>query len=44
MPLVNGKHYPYTPAGYKAAKKAKKKSSGKSYSKEHVAMARKMIA
>ena len=25
MPIVNGKHYPYTPAGKKAAKKAMKK-------------------
>ena len=25
MPVVNGKHYPYTAAGKKAAKKAKKK-------------------
>jgi len=25
MPMVNGKKYPYTPAGKKAAKKAKKK-------------------
>lgn len=24
MPIVNGKHYPYTKAGKKAAKKAKK--------------------
>lgn len=26
MPRVGGKHYPYTPAGMKAAKKAAKKS------------------
>lgn len=24
MPKVKGKHYPYTPAGYKAAEKARK--------------------
>jgi len=30
MPLVRGKHFPYTPAGKKAAAKAKKaKPSGK---------------
>ena len=25
MPEINGKHFPYTKAGYKAAAKAKKK-------------------
>lgn len=27
MPKVGKKHYPYTPAGYKAAAKAKKKAT-----------------
>lgn len=39
MPKVNGKHYPYTKEGIKAAKEAKKK---KGYSKEAVSMARMM--
>ncbi len=30
MPVVNGKHYAYTPAGKAAAKKAAKKSKPKS--------------
>ena len=30
MPVVDGKHYPYTKAGKAAAKKAKKKSKKKS--------------
>ena len=30
MPVVNGKHYAYTPAGKAAAKKAAKKSKLKS--------------
>jgi len=29
MPVVNGKKYPYTPAGKAAAKKAKKKPTKK---------------
>ena len=29
MPVVDGKHYPYTKAGKAAAKKAKKKSKKK---------------
>ena len=29
MPVVNGKHYPYSPAGKKAAAKAKKKVKAK---------------
>jgi hypothetical protein len=29
MPKVKGKHYPYTPAGYKAAAKAKAKPKAK---------------
>lgn len=29
MPKVGKKHYPYTPAGYAAAKKAKKAAKGK---------------
>jgi len=29
MPIVNGKHYPYTPEGIARAKKAKKKKKGK---------------
>tara|TARA_R100000458_G_C8219779_1_gene204533 strand:+ start:301 stop:408 length:108 start_codon:yes stop_codon:yes gene_type:complete len=29
MPVVNGKHYPYTKKGKKAAKKAAKKNSSK---------------
>lgn len=41
MPVVNGKHYSYSPAGYKAVAKAKKKS--KNYNKEQIAMARKLI-
>ena len=42
---MNGKtkHFLYTKSGYKAYKKAKKKLSGKSYTKEHIDMARKMI-
>lgn len=28
MPVVNGKHYAYTPAGKKAAAKAKAQSQG----------------
>ena len=42
MPVVNGKHFPYTQEGMEKAKKARK-SSGKSYSKEHVKMARRMM-
>jgi hypothetical protein len=30
MPVVNGKHYPYTKKGKAAAKKAAKKKGGKS--------------
>lgn len=33
MPKVGSKHYPYTPAGYKAAAKARKKKAGKKKSK-----------
>lgn len=29
MPVVGGKHYPYTKAGKKAAKRAKKKRKGR---------------
>ena len=29
MPKVNGKHYPYSKAGYKAAAKAKRKKGKK---------------
>ena len=29
MPKVGKKHFPYTPAGYKAAKQARKASKGK---------------
>ena len=43
MPVVNGKHYPYTPEGMVRAKRAKKKSSGKNYSSSHIKMARGMM-
>lgn len=43
MPLVNGKHYAYSPKGITMAKKAKKKLSGKKYSSDHVKMARGMM-
>jgi len=29
MPKVGGRHFPYTPAGYKAAAKARKKAATK---------------
>ncbi len=29
MPVVKGKHYPYTPAGHKAAAKARAKAKPK---------------
>ena len=37
MPIVNGKHFPYTAKGKKAAARARKK---KSYSKDAVSMAK----
>lgn len=42
--MIDGKtkHYPYTKAGYRAARKARK-VSGKSYTKEQLAKARKMM-
>ncbi len=39
MPVVNGKHYPYTKEGFKKAKKAKRKES---YSKGAVKRAMEM--
>ena len=43
MPIVNGKHFAYTPAGYKAARKAKKKlTSKRNYSSDALKMARSM--
>ena len=42
MPRVNGKHFAYTKAGYKAAAKAKRKLRNKSYSKDAVVMAKMM--
>ena len=40
MPIVNGKHYSYTKAGYRAAARArkKKKPSKRRYSQEVIAM------
>lgn len=44
MPIVNGKHYPYSPKGMTMAKRAKKrKTSGESYSRNNVKMAREMM-
>jgi len=43
MPIVNGRHFSYSPKGIAAAKKAKRKLSGKKYSSEHVKMARGMM-
>jgi hypothetical protein len=37
MPMVEGKKFPYTPAGIKAAKKAAKKKTVKKAAKKKVA-------
>ena len=42
MPLVNGKHFSYSKAGYKAAAKARRRLGKKSYSSDAVKMARRM--
>lgn len=42
MPQVGNKHFSYTKAGYKAARKAKKRIGKKSYSTDVVKMARRM--
>ena len=42
MPEVNGKHFSYTKAGYKAARKARKRLSRRNYSKDAITMARNM--
>jgi hypothetical protein len=36
MPIVNGKHYPYTRAGIAAAKRARNKKKGFHWSNVHV--------
>jgi len=36
MPIVDGKHYPYTPSGIARAKKAKKKKGKFSWEDVHV--------
>ena len=41
MPVVNGKHFPYTKEGQRAAKQARKKGN-KSYSSDVVKMARRL--
>lgn len=38
MPIVNGKHYPYTAAGRKAAKKAMSKKKVQKYHEKRGAM------
>ena len=43
MPKLNGKHFSYSKEGMKAYKKAKKKMSNKSYSKDDVKLARQMM-
>ena len=42
MPVVNGKHFKYTKAGYKAAAKARRRLGKKNYSSDAVKMAKKM--
>ena len=42
MPIVNGKEFKYTKAGYKAAARAKRRLGKKNYSSDAVRMARRM--
>ena len=44
MPVVNGKHFAYTKAGYKAARRAKKRVASKNYSSDAIKMARRMYS
>jgi hypothetical protein len=42
VPVVNGKHFAYSKAGYKAAAKAKRRLGKKNYSPDAVKMAKAM--
>ena len=42
MPVVNGKHFSYSKAGYRAARRAKRKISKRNYGSDAIKMAKKM--